>query len=554
MKIHYAVAAAVFSLLFPLKNALAQLDFPTDTAHTTAYEIGGVDTNTGIPCDPPPKPSKTCLALSTPSSIAVGDFNHDGKLDLAVLNQIPVKVGTELKFYVSVLLGNGDGTFNTITGPILTEIGGGSPCPSNANLATCDRGVVVLAGDFNEDNKDDLVIIYFGNPTGNNIVNGKVGMFLSNGDGTFAAPTYTSVGRGAVNGAVGQLTSSGHLDVVVVNREQDSISVLLGDGNGGLSVANCDGATTTENTCKVGKKPAAVAIGQFDPDVDSVADLAVTSLIDAEITLWKGDGAHPGQFAPFPKPTMDVALQSIQIIAEDFNRDGRTDLAVLNQQNKNVTIFFGNGDGTFTELTKNRLLVGKTPVGMAAADFNGDGALDLAIVFFPGKLAGVFPGLGDGTFSTSAVALKVPGTSTGNFAVVAAPFDTLQPDRPHLAFANGALVVMLNNTEFPDPVFHLTVTDPNGGTTWTSGTPQTITWDYAGLGTEPGNFKVDLSIDGGDTFKPLGKNIVGAPSPQTFTLKKGPTTKTPITTARIRVCSVKFPGICGESPDFTLSP
>ena len=547
MKIRYAVAAAVFSLLFPWKSAFAQLSFPTSA--TTTYETGTVDTATGItPCPVPT--AKTCLTLNTPSSIAVGDFNNDGKPDLAVINQVPVKVGSEFKFYVSVLLGNGDGTF----GPpppsdpaILTEIGAGTPCPSNTNnLATCDRGVVVLAGDFNEDDKDDLLIVYFGNPTGSSATNGKVGLFLSNGDGTFAAPTYTTVGLGAVNAAIGQLTSSGHLDVVVVNREEDSFSVLLGDGHGALTVANCDGATTTANTCKVGKKPAAVAIGQFD--ADGKADVAVTSLIDAKITLWQGDGT--GKFTPFATPTMDVALQSIQIIADDFNRDGKTDLAVLNQQTKTVSMLLGNGDGTFAE-AKKALLLGKTPVGMAAADFNGDGTLDLAFVFFPGKLAGVFPGLDDGTFSTSVVQLKVPGTSTGNFAIAAAPFDNGDPDRPHLAIANGIVAVMLNQTDFPDPGFHVTVTDPTGATIWTSGIPQTVTFDYSGF---TGNFKIDLSTDGGATFKTLVKNVVGTPSPMTATLKKGPITKTPIANARVRVCSVLFPGICGESPDFTLSP
>src|ERR1043166_2866523 len=163
---------------------------------------------------------------------------------------------------------------------------------------------------------------------------------------------------------------------------------------------------------------------------------------------------------------MDVALQSIQIIADDFNRDGKTDLAVLNQQTKTVSMLLGNGDGT----------------------------LDLAFVFFPGKLAGVFPGLDDGTFSTSVVQLKVPGTSTGNFAIAAAPFDNGDPDRPHLAIANGIVAVMLSQTDFPDPGFHVTVTDPTGATIWTSGIPQTVTFDYSGF---TGNFKIDLSTDGG---------------------------------------------------------
>src|ERR1041384_4719768 len=123
-------------------------------------------------------------------------------------------------------------------------------------------------------------------------------------------------------------------------------------------------------------------------------------------------------------------------MADDFNRDGKTDLAVLNQQTKTVSMLLGNGGGTFAE-AKKALLLGKTPVGMAAADFDGDGTLDLAFVFFPGKLAGVFSGLGDGTFSSSPLQLQVPGTTTGNFAVDAAPFDNGDPDRPHLAIANG---------------------------------------------------------------------------------------------------------------------
>ncbi|HEY6198437.1 MAG TPA: VCBS repeat-containing protein [Candidatus Binatia bacterium] len=538
MKIRYTVAAAMFSLLFPWKSAFAQLSFPTSAA--TSYETGTVDTATGItPCPVPA--AKTCLTLNTPSSIAVGDFNNDGKPDLAVINQVPVKVGSEFKFYVSVLLGNGDGTLSTT--PILIDTAPPpASCPSNTNnLATCDRGVVVLAGDFDGVNGDDLLIVYFGNPTGNSATNGKVGLFLSNGDGTFAAPTYTTVGLGAVNAAIGQLTSSGHLDVVVVNREEDSFSVLKGNGLGGLSVALCDGVNA-KCTTGVGKKPAAVAIGQFD--ADGKADVAVTSLIDAEITLWKGGG--DGSFTPFATPTMDVALQSIQIIADDFNRDGKTDLAVLNQQTKTVSMFFGNGDGTFTE-AKKALLLGKTPVGMAAADFNGDGTLDLAFVFFPGKLAGIFPGLGDGTFSTSVVQIKVPGTSTGNFAIAAAPFDIADPGRPHLAFANGTIVVFENQTPFPTLVT-VHVTSPNGGEIFTVGSTQTITWDTA---LDPvdfpfGSATVSFSIDGGATFKTIKK----APNTGTF-LWKVP--KNVTTQGRIRVCSANYPGICDTSDaDFTI--
>ncbi len=545
MKIRYAVAAALLSLL-PLKNAFAQISFPT--SFTTAYKTGTIDTASGIsPCPAPA--AKTCFTLNTPASIAIGDFDNDGNPDMAVLNQVPVKVGSALKFYVSVLLGNGDGTFSTT--PILTDIGGATPCPSNANIATCDRGVAILAGDFDGINGDDILVVYFGNPTGSGgpVTNGKVGLFLSNGDGTFAAPaTFTTVGLGAINAAVGQLTSSAHLDVVVANREENSISVLLGNGLGGFTVANCDGTATPANTCTVGKKPVAVAIGQFDGD--GHADLAVANFDDLNISVLKGNGA--GGFTGFagtPPDTISVSTQPIQIIAADFNGDTKTDLAVLNQQTKNVTMLLGNGDGTFTETTKKSVLLGKIPVGMAAADFDGDGTLDLALVFFPGKLAGIFPGRGDGTFGKG-VALKVPGSSTGNFAIAAGAFDIADPGRPHLAIANGTIDVMLNQTVFPTAVT-VHVDSPNGGEVFTVGSTQTVSWT---LSLNPpdfpfGNAEISLSTDGGATFKTL-KTVPTTATGGSF-LWKVPNNRT--TQGRIRVCSANYPGLCDVSDaDFTI--
>jgi FG-GAP-like repeat/FG-GAP repeat len=545
ISLRYALIVAVLSLFAPSSAVFAQLTFGAPDYN----ETGTIDTTDGTsPCADPTL--KTCFTLNNPSSIAVGDFNNDGKLDIAAINGLPVSVTVapntkEFKFYLSVLLGDGTGTFQD---PIVREIGAATPCPANTkNLATCDRGSFVLAGKFNADANDDLAIVYFGNPTGNSPRNGKIGIFLSNGDGTFADPAFFTVGLGAARAVLGDFNNDNKLDIAVPNQEENSVTILLGNGDGTFTEGNCNGAplgTTCTSADGIGKKPAAVATGFFDADGN--LDLAVANALDGSVTILKGDGT--GKFAPYGTTidtTITTGIQPMALIAADFNRDGHTDLAVMDQQNKNVVMLLGNGDGSF-DLFKKRLTVGKIPVDFIAEDFNGDGVLDLAFVFFPGKLGGVFPGIGDGTFSIDAFTVKTNGGGTGSFAIAAGNFNSDIDDKPDLAVGNGKVAVLLNTTNFPDVGFHITITSPTALTTWTSGQPQTITIDSSGF---DGNVRIDFSADGGDTFKTLVKSIANTP---TLNLTKGPTTKTTITTARIRVCSVTFPGICGETPNFTL--
>jgi hypothetical protein len=555
--LRYAVIVGLLSL-FELSNAdFAQsksnpaLAFQFDPAVGSPYQTGTIDTATGDLCDLN-NLVKTCFTLNNPSSIVTGHFTSSGHLDIAVINGLPVKIGTapgEFKFYLSILRGNGDGTF---ADPQLREISDPSnpftPCPGNTkNVIVCDQGTFLLAGDFNEDGLDDLAVVYFGNPTGTGggpIVAGKVGIFLSHGDGTFADPGFINVGLGAFRATTGHFVG-GHLDIAVVNREENSVSILLGDGTGGFTAHDC-GGTAGKCTDGIGKKPAAVAAGHFDSDGD--VDLAVVNTQDGTVTILQGKGT--GTFAPYGTPTETTlsagGLQPIGIIADDFNRDNHIDLAVLDQQSKGVAMFLGDGNGNFT-LSKKRILVGKVPVDMVAADFNGDDVLDLAFVFFPGKLGGVFPGIGDGSFGNG-LSLKITGTGIGNFAVAVGDFDEDVDHTPDLVIANGKLSVLLNNTPFPDPGFHITITDPTALTTWNSGSAHTVNWDSSGF---DGDVRIDFSSDGGDTFKTIVKSTPNTPP---FTLTKPPQTKTPINTARIRVCSVIYPGICGESDNFTLSP
>jgi len=520
----YAFFVALLSLFFPLKVALAQITFDP----SVNYETGTINTTTGNPC---PVPLKSCFTLNNPSSIAVGDFNNDGKLDLAVINGLPVKVGLQYKFYLSVRLGDGLGGFGDPEDVFVREIGG--LCPSNTkNLIVCDRGTFLFKGDFNGDGNDDLAVVYFGNPTASIPVPGKVGIFLSNGDGTFQDPTFVEVGLGAVRAVVGQFTSSGHLDIAVANREADTVSILLGDGFGGFTVPGCNGAPA----CAVGKKPVSLAAGHFNSD--GKLDLAVVNGLDDNVSLLKGDGL--GGFTGFTGPTpetVSVGTQPIAIVVGNFGGDANLDLAVLDQQTKAVTFLFGNGAGHFEEGGK-KLQVGRIPVDMIADDFNGDSALDLAVVFFPGKLGAVFPGVGDTTFGRPAQ-LKSTGGGIGNFALASGDFDG--DGKPDIAIANGKFSVQQNETPFPSGV-SVTVISPNGGgPPLTIGSTQTITWSTVIPGGFPfGSARIDLSTDGGATFKTI-KTVANT---GTLSWKvPGPAT----TTALIRVCSGNYPGICDTS-------
>ena len=154
------------------------------------------------------------------SSVSVGDFNGDGKPDLVVANQCPPSncdAGT-----VSVLLGNGDGTFHTGQ----TRASGGYEAFS------------VVAGDVNGDGKADLIVAN-GCQSANQCTSGVIGVLLGNGDGTFQpAQSYASGGVVALSVAIAKLNSDGHADLVVANQCQDSscasggVGVLLGQGNG----------------------------------------------------------------------------------------------------------------------------------------------------------------------------------------------------------------------------------------------------------------------------------------------------------------------------------
>ena len=183
---------------------------------------------------------------SNPLSVAVGDFNGDGKPDLAVANS---SGGT-----VSVLLGNGDGTFQTQT----TYTVGSSSFPFS-----------VAVGDFNGDGNPDLAVANAGS--------GTVSVLLGNGDGTFQTQTTYTVGSTPASVAVGDFNGDGNPDLAITNAGSGTVSVLLGNG---------DGTFQTQTTYTVGSTPRSVAVGDFNGD--GKPDLAVANSSGGTVSVLLG--------------------------------------------------------------------------------------------------------------------------------------------------------------------------------------------------------------------------------------------------------------------------
>jgi hypothetical protein len=285
-----------------------------------------------------------------PISVAVGDFDGDADLDLAVAsNGSSFSSGD-----VSVLLGNGDGTFAVA----VSYAAGAFP---NS----------VAVGDFDGDTDLDLAV-----SAGNRFSSSDVSVLLGNGDATFAAAV--SYGAGGSSVAVGDFDGDTDLDLAGANPDSAAraehrlvpydppgdVSILLGSGDGTFAPAVSYAA---------GVNPWSVAVGDFDGDTDLDLAVAVRGHFGTGggvlILLGNGDGtfASVGGYGVGSTPS-SVAVG---------NFDGDTDLDLAIASAGNTSILLGNGDGTFAAAVSYG--AGETPQSVAVGDFDGDTDLDLAV-------------------------------------------------------------------------------------------------------------------------------------------------------------------------------
>ncbi|MCC5659361.1 FG-GAP-like repeat-containing protein [Nostoc sp. XA010] len=289
---------------------------------------------------------------SNPQSITVGDFNGDGKLDLAAAN-----VNSN---NVSLLLGDGTGGFATAT---------------NFTAGSNPRSVTV--GDFNGDSKLDLAAA--------NVNSNNVSLLLGNGTGGFATATNFTVGSSPYSITVADFNGDGKLDLAAANFYSNNVSVLLGDGTGGF-------ATATNFT--VGSNPQSITVADFNGD--GKLDLAAANHFSYNVSVLLGDGT--GGFATATNFTVGTN-HPVSLTGRDFNSDGKLDLATANHDSDNVSVLLGDGTGGFATATN--FTVGSSPQSVTVGDFNGDGKLDLAAANFYSNNVSVLLGDGTGGFATA---------------------------------------------------------------------------------------------------------------------------------------------------------
>ena len=285
-----------------------------------------------------------------PRSVAIGDFNGDGRPDLAVADSADNRV--------SVLLGNGNGTFG-----VKTDYNTGSHPAS------------VTVGDFNDDGHRDLAVA--------NLGSNKVSVLLGNGNGTFGSKTDFGTGTQPISVATGDFNTDGVLDLAVANQGATTVSVLLGTGNGTFG---------TKSDFTTGSGPVSVAIGDLNGDLK--LDLAVASQSSNTVSVLLGDGL--GSFTLASSPVTGSTPSCVAI--RDLNGNSVPDLVATNYGSNTASVLLGNGDGTFG--AKSDFGTGSSPFSVAIADFDGDGKSDLSVANAGSNTVSILIGNGAGSFGT----------------------------------------------------------------------------------------------------------------------------------------------------------
>jgi hypothetical protein len=406
--------------------------------------------------------AKTFNTGSGPGGIAVGDLNGDGKLDI-VTSDFGIDDG--FSNIVSVLLGNGDGTFQAhqdfVAGPFPNSVaiadfnndgkldlvvgnngqfslllGNGNGTFKNAVFVPSSRSTIsVTTGDFNRDGKQDVAIA--------DQLDKQIGIFLGNGDGTFQARKNYSVGD-AVKVVIADLNGDSLQDLVVSNFQANSVSVLVGNG---------DGTFQSPVDTTLPASPGSLVTGDFNGDHKT--DVAVSEFDELfngfsalGILLGNGNGTF--------KPGINYGATG-SLASGNFNQDTATDL--VGTSGLGVELFFGSGDGTFQ--ARRDFAAGSSPQSVATADLNGDNKLDLAVPTMFTNSVSVLKGNGDGSFQPYVT------YATGKMPSAVAIGDVSNDKKKDLVVSNSTantISVLLGNG---DGSFQFHVDYPTGPTpTW----------------------------------------------------------------------------------------
>jgi type II secretory pathway component GspD/PulD (secretin) len=323
--------------------------------------------------------------------------------------------------------------YSSSLGPTATQFSG-SILPGEfprTDYATGTAPDAVITADFNADGKADLATANF---TAN-----TVSILLGNGNGTFGTHTDVAVGEGPTTLVSGDFNADGKTDLAVAcqtgsvsgglgpHMASPSVTILLGNGDGTF-------ATPTTLALPAGALPSAILTANFTNSGHE--DLAVVNSGTNSVSIFLGNG--DGTFAP--PTTLTTGSTPMAIASGDFNADGNQDLAVVNQGDNTVSIFLGNGDGTFKPGVT--YPTGTKPAGVAVADFNGDARPDLVVTNESDGTISLLLGNGDGTFGAATQ------TNVGTSPVGIIARDLSGDGLPDVAVANSgsnSVTVLVGN-------------------------------------------------------------------------------------------------------------
>jgi len=388
-------------------------------------------------------------AFQTGTVLATADFDGDTDLDLVTANY-------------------GSNTLSVLTNVSADFADVGSPV-QNHSISPDIEPFSVAVGDFNGDGDPDLVATV---PNSSNSLKVLLGTNVASDVGFAGASNVTPAGGVAPIGvAVGDFNGDAKLDFVTSNQMGGSITVYLGDGNGGF-------AAGITNTTPSGTHDYHLAVADFDGD--GKPDVA-TSSQSGHVSVLLNDGLGTGAFIAAVE--FNVGGTPYGITTADFDNDGKPDIVTANRTGSSVSVLMNTSTaGTPDFATASSFSVGSTPYSVAAGDFDGDAKLDLVVANSGSNNVSVLHGDGAGSFATAV-----------NFSVGSAPRGVVVGDfnldtRLDIATANrGTNDVSLLLGQAPPETSvevsgsNLVVTDINGGTTsddWTftaDGTNLTIT-------------------------------------------------------------------------------
>jgi hypothetical protein len=360
---------------------------------------------------------------NNPVAVSIADFNGDGKNDVAVANHGDPTAQDDGG--VSILLGNGDGTFQAATNLVVSK----NPC-------------CVGSGDFNGDGKLDLGVLN---------TDSTLSVLLGNGDGTFAPHVDYPTGPG----------TGYSLRLGDVNGDQVVDLIMLRSGSFGILIGNGDG--TFQNPVDVGTGSYPEGLSVFDVDGDGKLDLVTTvGSSGVETLLGNGDGTFQAPILCSCGTEGPMLYAQAPTEGSDFNEDGHMDLAIrlfFNDLQHNSfyaeeAVLFGNGDGTFQPNGHFVHTSGPAALIAGVADFSRDGHSDLAIAF---DSLNVLFGNGRGSFTRA--------TFNSGLTNSIATGDISGDDFPDVIVTNYGLnaIRVLINTAQPVPVLTVTLAGNGSG-------------------------------------------------------------------------------------------